>query len=108
MDGWMELEVSSQLQTTETACESSSKHPQSALLYTYLNVVVVLVRHGLLMHYCKDYNLLLHALTVLAVTVTDPACPRAGIDGTATTTAALVSVSHTGRKLVQCAAAEVR
>lgn len=65
------------------------------MLYTYLSVVVVLVRHGLLMHYHKDYNLLSRALTVLAVTAADPACLRAGIDGTATTMAALVSVRAT-------------
>lgn len=55
-----------------------------------------------------------HALTAPAVTVMDPAHPRAGVDGIAMTIAALANVklagqrqSHAGRELVQRAVAEV-
>lgn len=76
---------------------------------------MVLDRHGLLTHYCNNCNLLLYALTVVAVTVTDPARSRAVIDGIAMTIAALANIrltgewqSHAGRKLVQRTFAEVR
>jgi len=74
-------------------------------------VAVVLVRPGLLTHYCNNCDLLLHALAVPAVTDG----PGAVADGTAMAVAALVSVgltgqqqSRLGRKLGQCAFAEVR
>lgn len=114
MDGWMEPGVCRQLQTTAAACKILSKHPQSTLLSSYLRAVVGLFRQGLLSHYWNNCDLQLRALPILAVSVRDPAHPRAVMDGTAVTITALVSVrltglwqSHVGKKPVQCVVAEV-
>lgn len=96
MDEWTDRAWGLQkLQTTAAACKILSKHPQSALLSTYLSAAVDLFSQGLLTYYWKNCDLQLHALPALAVFVRDPAHPRVVMDDTAMTVA-VVSIRLAG------------